>query len=455
MLTFHNLSVKNYILFFIDSIFIFAAVYLAFILTPSTPQTLSGLDLVSQAIVTCFVCQLSFVLGELYKLEDKVVIGKLFISMAVSFLVLQIFSMNYPSALIGNPFLEYTLVLVFIAISIWRIVFIKTLNRLNLAKKIIIVGTGTNANLIAKELKQRSAKYNLLGFVSASGNNDSKTMGLKVLGKKTDIVEIVEEYGVNKLVVAFGERREKFPMEPLLKCKLSGIEVHEVHDFYEKVTGKILVEDLRPSWLIFSRGFRQTPFKSLLKRTFDIVLTLVSLVLAAPLFLITALLVKFEDVRAPVIFSQERTGKNNKVFTLYKFRSMRVDAESDSGPVWADTKDTRVTKVGGFIRATRLDELPQLINVLKGEMSLVGPRPERPFFIKKLHEAIPYYEQRHTVKPGVTGWAAVKFRYGSTVEDSLEKMQYDLYYIKNISILLDIKIIFLTIYVILSKQGSR
>jgi len=455
MLNFHNISIKNYILFFTDSILIFAAIKLTFVLVPTTSQTLSSLDFASQVFVTCFVCQLSFFLGELYKLENKIILGKLFISLAVSFLVLQIFSMNYPNAVMGNPILEYVFVVIFVFIFIWRKVFIKTLNRLNLAKKLIIVGTGTNARLIAGELKQRSAKYNLLGFVNASGNTKSQIMGLDVLGKKTDIVDIVEKYGVKKLVVAFGERREKFPMEPLLKCKLSGIDVYEVHDFYEKVTGKILVEDLRPSWLIFSRGFRQSPFKEFVKRTFDIVLTLMALVLAVPLSLITAFLIKFEDVRGPVLFSQERTGKNNKVFTLYKFRSMRVDAESDSGPVWADTSDDRVTKVGAFIRATRLDEIPQLINVLKGEMSLVGPRPERPFFIKKLHGIIPYYEQRHTVKPGVTGWAAVKFRYGSTIEDSLEKMQYDLYYIKNISLLLDIKIIFLTIYVIISKQGSR
>ncbi len=404
----------------------------------------------------CLTCQFFFFLGELYKIEDikiNLMFRRLLLACVVSFLFLQIIFFTYPALSIDKSLLEYNMFFIFVSVFIWRAIFATTINRLDLAKKIIIFGNGANAALIAKEILKRKSQYKLIGTVSDYPKN--KVLDLRFLGKTSEIDTIASNHKASEVVVALGQRRQQVPMEALLRCKLSGVGVCEVHDFYEQVTDKILLEDLRPSWLIFSRGFRQSNTSQAIKRLFDILLAIVALVPGIPLAIITALMIKTEDRRAPVLFKQERVGKNNEVFTLFKFRSMSVNAELESGPVWAEEGDSRITRVGAFIRATRLDEIPQLLNVLQGNMSLVGPRPERAFFIEKLQKIIPYYTQRHAVKPGITGWAAVKFRYGATVEDALEKLQYDLYYIKNISLLLDIKILFLTIFVILSKQGSR
>lgn len=468
MFTFiHNLSIKNYILFFTDLILIFVAAKLSCEMPgPGHPPNMSHLIVVTG--VMCVVCQLFFLLNDLYKPGERKFFGRLFMSLAVSFLFLQIIFLSFPSLGMKKPYFEYTMALIFFLLFSWRFIFVHTLRKINLARKVAIIGTGSNARIIADELMKHKLKYELVGFVSNKECAEDKLMGVDVLGKSDSIMEIVLEHNIHKLVMASWGMREDIErrgdkksikktrlVDILLKCKLGGVDVYEVHDFYERVTGKILLKGLRPSWIIFSRGFKQGMLNGALKRTLDVVLTLVVSLIAFPLSLVTALIIKIDEPDGPVLFKQERIGKNNEPFTLYKFRSMKTDAELLSGPVWADKKDNRVTRVGGFIRSTRLDELPQLINVLKGEMSLVGPRPERWFFIKQLIKEVPFYEERHTVKPGITGWAAVKFRYGSTTEDALEKTQYDLYYIKNISIFLDIKILFLTAYVMLSKQGSR
>ncbi len=267
-------------------------------------------------------------------------------------------------------------------------------------------------------------------------------------------MDLIAEKKINKIVVALNQRIGLFPLSTLLSCKLRGIQIVDFPDFYEKLTGKILIKDLRPSWLIFSSGFRHTSFYKLLKRMVDILFSVSGLLLASPIMLITAIVIKL-DSRGPVFFKQERAGLYGKTFILFKFRSMCSGAEKDTGPVWAKENDMRITGVGRVIRNTRIDELPQLINVLMGDMSFVGPRPERPFFIKKLQQRIPYYTQRLTVKPGITGWAAVKFQYSSNIEGAVEKLQYDLYYIKNISLFLDLVIILKTIQVIITGKGSR
>jgi sugar transferase (PEP-CTERM system associated) len=238
-----------------------------------------------------------------------------------------------------------------------------------------------------------------------------------------------------------------------MQAKLSGVRVEDAASTYERVSGKILVDSLRPSWLIFSDGFHVSGLTRATKRVGDLVLAVVGSVLAAPVASATALAIWLETGR-PVLYRQERVGENGRTFTLYKFRSMRTDAESGT-PIWAKDKDDRVTRVGRVIRKARLDELPQLWNVLRGDMSFVGPRPERPFFVEQLTKAIPFYQQRHAVKPGVTGWAQVKYRYGASVEDAMEKLRYDLYYIKNLSIGFDMTIMFDTVKVILFGKGAK
>ncbi len=253
--------------------------------------------------------------------------------------------------------------------------------------------------------------------------------------------------------MALSDRRGRLPISELLQAKLSGIRVEDATTTYERLTGKILIDDLKPSWVIFSNGFVVSRTTRVLKRGIDIALASAGLVLGAPLMLLTAIAVKL-DSRGPFLYSQARVGENGAVFTVHKFRSMRVDAEAGT-PIWAKDQDDRVTRVGRLIRATRLDELPQLWNVLKGAMSFVGPRPERPFFVEQLARELPFYQQRHAVKPGLTGWAQVKYQYGSSVEDATEKLRYDLYYIKHLSIALDLSIVFDTVKVILFGKGAK
>ena len=243
-------------------------------------------------------------------------------------------------------------------------------------------------------------------------------------------------------------------METLLACKFQGVAVEEGATFYEQVCSKIMLENLRPSWLVFSQGFSISPTLCFFKRLADILLSVLGLILAAPLMIVVTILIKI-DSQGPVFYRQQRVGQNGKRFTLTKFRSMRDDAEAVTGPIFADKDDLRITRVGRVLRTTRVDELPQLLNVLRGEMSFVGPRPERPFFVEQFAKDIPYYTQRLSVKPGLTGWAQVCYSYGATVEDAVEKLRLDLYYIKHVSLILDLFIIMKTLKIIVLGKGAR
>jgi sugar transferase (PEP-CTERM system associated) len=263
-----------------------------------------------------------------------------------------------------------------------------------------------------------------------------------------ELARIVQDRKPNVVVVALSERRGMFPYKEILDCKLQGIRVEDWPTFYEKLTGKIIIQNLRPSWLIFADGFTRNSLTRTLKRITDILLAAAGLCLALPMIALIAVLTKL-DSYGPIFFRQERVGENGRIFTLYKFRTMVQDAEKETGPVWAQETDPRTTRLGKILRRTGLDELPQMFNVLIGDMSFVGPRPERPHFVAELQEEIPYYAQRLVVKPGITGWAQVRYGYGATVEDAIEKLQFDLYYIKNMSFFLDMLIILSTAHKVL------
>ena len=255
-------------------------------------------------------------------------------------------------------------------------------------------------------------------------------------------------------MVALKEKRNSLPIKELLWCRTSGIEILEGASFYEMLTGKLLVQQITPGWLIFSEGFRKSLILRIAKRMGDILLSSIMLFLLLPLLLFVVILIRL-DSKGPVFFSQERVGQKRKLYKVHKFRSMQADAEKTSGPVWAQNQDDRVTRVGNFIRKWRIDEMPQLWNVLKGEMSFVGPRPERDFFVRQLEDVIPYYGERFTVKPGVTGWAQISYPYGASVEDAMEKLNYDLFYIKNMSTLMDLMIVVRTVKTVLFGEGAR
>jgi sugar transferase (PEP-CTERM system associated) len=276
-----------------------------------------------------------------------------------------------------------------------------------------------------------------------------------VVGSIDDIPLLVSRLNVDRVVVSLADARGKLPMDKLLDIRLeSGVTFDHLASVYEEYTGKIAVENLRPSWLIFSEGFRKTRILLATKRAIDLVVSAVGAVLAAPIMLIVALAIRFTS-HGPILYHQRRVGLHGQVFTVHKFRTMKTDAERHTGPMWSTANDDRITSIGRVLRRTRLDELPQLWNVLIGEMSFVGPRPERPEFVSQLTEKIPFYGQRHVLKPGLTGWAQVRYTYGASVEDAIEKLQYDLYYIKNLSVALDVVIMLETIKTVILRRGAR
>ncbi len=341
-------------------------------------------------------------------------------------------------------------------ILLWRM-FISKIKRVELpGKRVLIVGSGDLARKIGGEIYKR-AEYGmkLVGFI----DDDPERLGVSivnpgVIGGYGDITRIAGAENIDMIIIALPDRRSKLPMSALLDCKLKGLTVEEGETFNERMTGQIPLDHLKPSWMVFSNGFKSLRSRKIVKRTFDLTIAVICSIISAPVMLLTAVIIKIESP-GPVIFKQPRVGEHGKEFNIYKFRSMRQDAEASSGPVWAGVVDKRVTRVGKVIRKVRVDELPQLINVLKGDMSFVGPRPERPFFVQKLKEVIPYYEMRTVVKPGITGWAQIKYPYGASVQDALEKLQYDIYYIKNMSPLLDVMIFFWTVKVVLTGKWAK
>ena len=337
----------------------------------------------------------------------------------------------------------------------WRLVFNRVAALHSFGERILIIGTDTTARTIARQvLAQQDFAYEIVGFIDEDPRRIGESVvNPRVVGTPADIERLVATHGIDRIFVGLSDRRGRLPLRELLRAKLAGVRVEDVNTVYERLTGKLLVEDLRPSWLIFSDDFRASRLTRQTKRAFDLMLAFVGLVIAAPLMLLVAAAVALES-GFPVLYRQERVGENGRTFMLNKFRSMRHDAEGAT-PVWARAADERVTRVGRFIRQARFDELPQLWNVLRGDMSFVGPRPERPFFVSQLAAQIPFYEQRHAVKPGITGWAQVKYRYGASLEDSLEKLRYDLYYVKHLSLSFDVTILFDTVKVVLFAKGAR
>jgi sugar transferase (PEP-CTERM system associated) len=323
------------------------------------------------------------------------------------------------------------------------------------ARRVLILGTGADAASVEEELHKTGVPgLHVVGFYPIE-SEENIVPTHRILSSALSVTETVRRYDVHEIIVAVAERRGGVvPWNNLLHCKLVGIKVLDLSAFFERCWGQVRIESLRASWFIYGDGFRQGLARTIIKRTFDIVVSASLLILALPVMILTAIAIMLESGR-PVIYWQERVGQGGQNFNVYKFRSMLTDAESDGKPRWAQANDDRVTRVGRFIRKTRIDELPQLFNVLKGDMSLVGPRPERPFFVRQLEQQLPFYEVRHSVKPGVTGWAQVCYEYGASVDDAANKLRYDLYYVKNHSLFLDVLVLFKTIRVVLTGHGSR
>ena len=342
-----------------------------------------------------------------------------------------------------------------VAIALTRTVFARLVHEDVFKRRVLVYGSGQGASAIA-ELRRRSDRrgFTLVGYVKADG--ETRALPITTLDASLGLYQLCERYDVDEVVVAMDDRRRNFPLRELLECRLAGVDVTELLTFLERETGRVRIDVLNPSWLIFGPGFRRDPLRLFSSRTLDVIASVVILTVSLPVMTLSAIAILLEDgSRAPVLYRQSRVGRGGRTFELLKFRSMHRDAETDGQARWAEKDDPRVTRVGAIIRRLRIDELPQLLNVLRGHMSLVGPRPERPHFVADLSQKIPYYVERHCVKPGITGWAQLCYPYGSSEQDAIEKLQYDLYYIKNNSLLFDLSILLQTVEVVIMGKGAR
>jgi sugar transferase (PEP-CTERM system associated) len=378
-------------------------------------------------------------------------------------ILLSFFYYAYPPLGLGRGIFLIGFVLGAVALLLWRRLFLAINSRPQFSDRALILGDGPLAAPLIHELESRpELGLRVVSHVAAAGdgNRESEserrepTTGPVDVLSDEDFSRAVESQRVSRVIVAMGDRRGKLPVRLLLALKSRGVLIQDGTDVYEAVTGKVPIESLRLSWLLFSPGFHVSRFLVIYKRLASIVSSITGLLLSLPLLPFVALVIKLTSP-GPLFYKQKRVGKDDAVFDCYKFRTMRADAEADTGATWATDDDPRITRVGRFLRAARLDEIPQLWNVLRGDMSLVGPRPERPEFVEELTKEIPLYHMRHAIRPGITGWAQVRYRYGSSVEDAKEKLRYDLFYIKNMSPGLDLLIFLQTIKIILWGRGAK
>jgi sugar transferase (PEP-CTERM system associated) len=412
----------------------------------------------SKAALATLVCLISFYFYDLYDFvvihDRRELILRLVQALGIAWVVLALIFYALPQLMIGRGVSLIALVLAMLSMLGWRLLIHWVMGHPDFGERVLIVGTSPMAVELAREThERRDAGYRVVGFTSSDPELIGQSLfNPKVIGLSKDLEEIVKSEKIDRIIVAMAQRRGQFPTDQLLHLSLSGgVSIEEGASFYERLTGRVHLDMLRPSWLIFSGPGQQARVRALLRTAVHRGVALFLGLLSLPIVALTALLVKLES-RGPVFYKQERVGENGRTFLVIKFRSMRVDAEKN-GPVWAAQGDTRVTRVGRVIRKLRVDEIPQFWNILRGDMNFVGPRPERPHFVAQLAEEIPFYEQRHLIAPGLTGWAQIKYPYGSTIEDARQKLQYDLYYIKNQSLSLDAVIIFETIKTVVFGRG--
>jgi sugar transferase (PEP-CTERM system associated) len=413
-----------------------------------------------KALIVAAVCQLCLYYTDLYDFgqiaDRRDLIVRILQALGAASFILALIYYWAPSLMLGRGVFLIAALLVMSLITGWRVAFEWLSLQLGPRERLLLVGTGAAAVQLARELYDRRHELGveIVGFVDPDpAKMGEVVINPGVIGTIDDISSIVRARSVDRVVVSLADARGKLPMDKLLEVKLQGVSFDHLASVYEQYTGKIAVENLRPSWLIFSSGFSGTPALKAVKRGVDILAAVSGLILAAPIMLIVAAAVRLTS-RGPALYHQVRVGYRDRHFVVHKFRSMRMDAEAETGAVWAQAHDPRVTPIGRFLRKSRLDELPQLWNVLKGDMSFVGPRPERPEFVEDLTHEIPFYSQRHAVRPGLTGWAQVKYSYGASREDALEKLQYELFYIKNMSIALDVYIILKTMKTVILRRGT-
>ena len=459
----HKITLRSTTLVMFETVLIMAAVVVAAYLRMGDDawELFAAEGGIAKTMLIAAVVQACLYYADLYQLRSVADRRELFVgilnALASASLVLAVVYYWFPDAVIGRGVFMIAALLVMLLVVAWRVAFVWLSRRVRARERLLLVGTNAGAVALAREMfdRRHDLGVEIVGFIDP----DPSRVGVPVLnpgviGTIEDIPSIVRARGIDRVVVSLADARGKLPMDKLLELRLDGVNFDHLASVYEEYTGKIAVENLRPSWLVFSEGFRKTTRLLAAKRAFDLAAAAVGLLLVLPTMAMIALAVRLTSA-GDILYRQRRVGQHGRIFTVYKFRSMRQDAEAATGPVWASKhRDPRVTPIGRLLRKTRLDELPQLWNILRGDMSLVGPRPERPEFVGALTNDIPFYGQRHIVRPGLTGWAQVRYTYGASTEDALQKLQFDLFYIKNMSIALDLYIVFETVKTVLLRRGA-
>ncbi|MCQ9372940.1 TIGR03013 family PEP-CTERM/XrtA system glycosyltransferase [Methyloversatilis sp. XJ19-13] len=431
----------------------------AWISAPGSVQSLLP-ALVPAAVFAAVMTVLMSTLG-LYQREQprnlSELVGRVLFAFLLGLPVAYMVFRLMPQGSMAMPALDISLCLGFGGILLLRAAsFVQADGAGMFTRRILVVGTGSEAASVwASVSTSASATHTIVGFVSVGADTSVEVPSAMVMPEGSCVMQLARDHRANEIVVAVRERRGGvLPLRELLDCKLAGVTVNDLSSFFERMRGQVRLDSLRASWLIYGDGFRQGVGRTVVKRLFDVLAASVLLVVTAPVMLLAAIAIALES-GFPVIYRQERVGQGGRTFKVLKFRSMRLDAEADGKPRWASNSDDRITRVGHFIRKTRIDELPQIFNVLHGDMSFVGPRPERPYFVDQLTDQIPFYAARHSVKPGITGWAQVRYAYGASVDDAVQKLQYDLYYVKNHTLFLDVLVLLQTVRVVLTGDGAR
>ena len=405
-------------------------------------------------VVVCIIC---FYYNDLYDLQvvsrRAELLIRLMQALGCASLILALLYYGLPQLMFGRGISAISAGAIGVLLVTWRLIVDAMGSFFRPSQRLLIAGTGaTGINLVRDLIEHPELNFTVVGFLDEKGENLGKRLvNPGIIGSVAAVDQVVKKERIDRVVLSFAERRGNMPLQTLLRVKFAGVRVEDAHGLYEKLTGRIMLEMLSPSWLILSEGFRRGTIHLVIKRICDVLFAFFGLVLLAPVLLIVSLAIYLES-GGPILFRQERIGLKERPFEILKFRSMRPDP--DKGQVWATHTDHRITRVGRLIRKYRLDELPQFFNVLRGDMSLVGPRPEQPLLVSMLEQQIPYYSYRHTVRPGITGWAQIKYRYGASVEDAKNKLEYELFYIKHLSLFFDLVIIFRTVQVVLFGRGA-
>jgi sugar transferase (PEP-CTERM system associated) len=454
---------KSLILAFSESVLILgsllAATILRFVTLSAVQDFLFDRRNWYRFIAVTVICQLAFYYNDLYDLRASRNRSGLLIrslqAIGMAFLALAMLYYLFPYMRLERGILAIMAPLSLVLMLGWRIAMNSSKGFTRPLERVLILGTGTSAVGLTREILSRpELQYKIVGFLDEKGENMGKPLvNPGIIGGISQLEEIVDRECIDRLVISLGERRGVLPFRAMASLKLQGLPIEDAQSVYERLTGRIMLEHLRPSWLILSDGFSKSRLILAGKRALDIVISSILITVTLPLVLMVALAILLDD-GAPVLFRQERIGLGGRTFQILKFRSMRQGSEKGR-PRWTADSDPRITSIGRFIRKFRLDELPQLINILRGEMSLVGPRPEVPYFCELLEKEIPFFNQRHVVRPGLTGWAQVKYQYGATLEEAKTKFEFDLFYIKHLSLMLDLAIIFETAKVVLWGRGSK